>query len=168
MHLGDTCVANSRLAARLATCRFLTMYRLSPLDGAPTRLYRGLVRRHPSCADCRILGVGPSHGADHTGHLDMSVRWFYTDAGLLIKYSREAYPLHTPTMPLSRQDVLAKRTASCYFNNTHHRRSRPTRRDGEGGRGRSTGHAYSGACTDEDTGSAAAHTHLHHHHACRT
>jgi hypothetical protein len=148
------------------TCRRPCLH--TALDGAPTRLYRDLVRRRPSWADCRVLGVGPSHGADHTGHADMSVRWFYADAGLPVIYSREAYPLRTPTKPLSRQGVLAKWTASCYFNNIHHRRSRPTRRDGEGGRGRSTGHAYSGACTDEDTGSAAAHTHLHHYHACRT
>jgi len=54
---------------------------------------------------------------DHTGYANMSMRWFYTNASLLIKYSREAYPLHTRTKSQSRQEVQAKRTASCYFNN---------------------------------------------------
>jgi hypothetical protein len=61
----------------------------------------------PSCADCRILGIGPSRSADHTGRVDMSVCLFYTDTSHPIIYSREAYPLHTPTKPLSHQEVLA-------------------------------------------------------------
>ena len=117
------------------------------------------MRRCPVCADCRELGVGPKRGTDHTGHADVSVCWFYTNAGLLIRYFCEAYPYAHPDEAVGYLEVLAKRTASYYFNNNHLRRSRPTRRDGEGGRGRSKGHAFSGACTDEDTGSTAAHTH---------
>ena len=38
----------------------------------------------------------------------------------------------------------------------HRRRSRPTRQDGVGGRGRSKGHVFDGACTTPYTDSAAA------------
>jgi hypothetical protein len=98
-------------------------------------------------------------GIDHNGQADFECeRWFCTDAGLL--------KILPQGIPLAHPDEAAK-VVSCYFNNTH-RCSRPTRRDGEGGRGRSKGHASSSACSDEDTGSAAAHTLHHHHHACRT
>ena len=79
---------------------------------------------------------------------------------LFLLYSRGAYPSHIRRIYEVINDGQAKPKHACALQQPHRRRSRPTRQDGVGGRGRSKGHIFDGACTTPYTDSAAA-THTH-------
>src|SRR4051812_4074673 len=90
-------------------------------------------------------------------HRLVGARRFCTDADLHQNLLLRGIPLAHPDEAAGRREVPAERTHATPTPTTS-TPSRPTRHDGEGGRGRSKGHATRGACTDEDTGSAHTHT----------
>ena len=82
----------------------------------------------------------------------MSIRPFFSFRHLLPR----GIPLALPANLQCHRRRPSQAQPSMLLQQPHRRRSRPTRQDGVGGRGRSKGHVSDGACTTQYTGSAAA------------